>query len=342
MARQTCARPSSWWPGGAQERSAQPNQAVIIDRGDFYKALDDIGKGETTPKLVKHLQWAAGMLLDLVEQAPGAMASPEPGRFRFLHLSFQEYLAACDMLYRPGTAYARGRRCPGMTVRFLMSLVAQVRQKPRLWANVLRLAVDELLAKGRVPDAWELLALCCQPYQATGDSAPGAQLALQVTLNAGLFQTAPPWGSQHCYRTLCDAARRALADHTTDNHAGLTPEEARTSPVNCWAATPSPATTRAPAWASRTTCRTSSGSRFRTTALGPTRTSSTSRWTPSGLPSIPSPAPSSRPSWTSQRRLPRSESAVVARAGSAAGASRQARRPAFRVLEPPARARQLV
>ena len=110
----------------AQERSTQSKQAVIIQRSDFYGALDDIGRGEATPSVVKHLTWTAGMLLDLAEQAPGAIASPEPGRFRFLHLSFQEYLAACDMLYRPGTPNARPRkvgaaRC-GMNARFLMPL----------------------------------------------------------------------------------------------------------------------------------------------------------------------------------------------------------------------------
>ena len=87
------------------------------------------------------------MLLDQVEQSPGAMASPAPGRFRFLHLSFQEYLAACDMLYRPGTAHAHGWRLfrdgEDDERPFPDELVRRVLQAPRLWANVLRLAVDE-------------------------------------------------------------------------------------------------------------------------------------------------------------------------------------------------------
>jgi formylglycine-generating enzyme required for sulfatase activity len=209
----------------AQERSTQPNQPVLIERTDFYAALDDIGKGETTPTLVTHLKWTAGMLLDQVEQSPGAMASPAPGRFRFLHLSFQEYLAACDMLYRPGTANARAGRLLWDERPFPEALVTQVFQGPRLWANVLRLAVDELLAKGRVADAWEVLALCCQPYQKEGSSALAALLALDVAHKAGLFTTAPPWAAQHCYQTICDVAKQALVDRPSDGLPGLTPEQ---------------------------------------------------------------------------------------------------------------------
>ncbi|MCB0206215.1 MAG: SUMF1/EgtB/PvdO family nonheme iron enzyme, partial [Anaerolineae bacterium] len=208
----------------AQERSTQPNQAVVIQRGDFYDALDDIGKGAATPKVVSHLQWTAGMLLDQVEQTPGAMMAPAPGRFRFLHLSFQEYLAACDMLYRPGTPHARARRVWDDR-KFPDELAAQVRQKPRLWANVLRLAVDELLTNGRATDAWELAALCCLPYKETGQDALGALLALQVTLEAGLFAVQRPWGAQQSYETLLGAAGRALRDHTAAEHVGLSPEQ---------------------------------------------------------------------------------------------------------------------
>ncbi len=209
----------------AQERSTERNQAVLIERTDFYAALDDIGKGETTPKLVQHLQWTAGMLLDQAEQSPGAMASPAPGRFRFLHLSFQEYLAACDMLFRPGTVHARSGRPLWDERPFPDALVQRVLQAPRLWANVLRLAVDVLLAKERGADAWELLALCCQPYQKEGSTASAGLLALDVAHKAGLFTAEPPWAVQHCYQMICAAAKRALEDHPRDGHPGLTPEQ---------------------------------------------------------------------------------------------------------------------
>ena len=212
----------------AQERSTQSKQAVIIQRSDFYGALDDIGRGEATPSVVKHLTWTAGMLLDLAEQAPGAIASPEPGRFRFLHLSFQEYLAACDMLYRPGTPNARPRKGVRRGALwderpFPDALVAQILQKPRLWANVLRLAVDELLAKGRMPEAWELLAQCCRPDQESGEVDLGGVLALQIALDAGLFRTLPSWEVEPYFRTLHSAAQKAFEDHPREGHPGLSP-----------------------------------------------------------------------------------------------------------------------
>ena len=65
-------------------------------------------------------------------------------QFRFLHLSFQEYLAACELLYRAGDA-----RPVGLPVlqarRFPEGLAEHMQQAPALWANVLRLGVDELL-----------------------------------------------------------------------------------------------------------------------------------------------------------------------------------------------------
>jgi formylglycine-generating enzyme required for sulfatase activity len=128
------------------------------------------------------------------------------------------------MLYRPGTANSRGWKLWDER-RFPDELASQIHQKPRLWANVLRLAVDELLAKKRAADAWELLAMCCLPYLDKDEQTPGALLALQVTLEAGLFQVARPWGVQQPYETLCRAARKALEDHNTKDRTGLSPQQ---------------------------------------------------------------------------------------------------------------------
>ena len=64
-------------------------------------------------------------------------------------------------------------------------------QEPALWANVLRLAMDELLFQNRAPDAWELLSRCCEPYQGAARSPQQTAMALLGNVRAGLFASPP-------------------------------------------------------------------------------------------------------------------------------------------------------
>ena len=72
-------------------------------RGEIFDALEFIGQRQhRAPDLLRHLRVRAGMLLEAVEQSPGTLVAVYEKQFRFLHLSFQEYLAACEFLYREG------------------------------------------------------------------------------------------------------------------------------------------------------------------------------------------------------------------------------------------------
>jgi hypothetical protein len=89
--------------------------------------------------------------------------------------------------------------------KFPDALASHPAERPRLWANVLRLAVDELLCPperapkawkslytaDRTPDAWEVLSRCCEPYRLRGEAAEAAVIALGVAEEAGLFGALP-------------------------------------------------------------------------------------------------------------------------------------------------------
>ena len=78
----------------AQKRRTQPDEVAIINQGEIFDALEFIGQGDIAPGLLRHLRVRAGMLLEAVEQSPGTLVAVYEKQFRFLHLSFQEYLAA--------------------------------------------------------------------------------------------------------------------------------------------------------------------------------------------------------------------------------------------------------
>lgn len=196
----------------AQKRRTQPNEIAVINRGEIFEVLETIGQGDIAAGLLRHLRLRAGMLLEAVEQSPGTLVAVYTQQFRFLHLSFQEYLAACEFLYREGDA--RPYRLPVWPDRrFPAGLAERLTAAPTLWANVLRLATDELLFQKRSLDAWELLARCCQPYRETGEAADAAVIALGVAEEAGLFGALPDRRARADYDDLRAAALRALADH---------------------------------------------------------------------------------------------------------------------------------
>lgn len=205
----------------AQRRRTEADEIAVISRGEIFEALETIGQGDIAAGLLRHLKLRAGMLLESVEQSPGTLVAVYTQQFRFLHLSFQEYLAACELLYREGDV--RPYRLPVWPDRrFPHALVGRVTQAPTLWANVLRLATDELLSQEppRTADAWELLSGCCEPYRAAGAAGEAVGVALQVAEEAGLFDGLPERRLRADYEDLRAAALKALADFK-----GLAPEQ---------------------------------------------------------------------------------------------------------------------
>ncbi len=196
----------------AQKRRTREDEIAVISRGEIFEALETIGQGDIAAGLLRHLRLRAGMLLEAVEQSPGTLVAVYTQQFRFLHLSFQEYLAACEHLYREGDA--RPYRLPVWPDRrFPDALAGRVTQAPALWANVLRLATDELLYQHRMPDAWELLSRCCEPYRLRDEAAEAAVIALGVAEEAGLFDALPDRRARADYEDLRMTALKALADH---------------------------------------------------------------------------------------------------------------------------------
>ncbi|MFO7634071.1 MAG: SUMF1/EgtB/PvdO family nonheme iron enzyme, partial [Caldilinea sp.] len=106
-----------------------------------------------------------------------ALVSPRPNHYRFLHASFQEYLAACELTCPEPT-----RRVPPVAParHFPDGLLQQVWAQPDAWWNATHLAADQLLTTGRKPALWRLLAEMCAPYVADGERARTALLAMEI------------------------------------------------------------------------------------------------------------------------------------------------------------------
>ena len=247
-----------------------------------------MGKGKVADDLLDHLSQQAGIL----ERVPGLLETYDK-QYKFLHLSFQEYLTACELLYR-----SEDKRPEGLSLfegrRFPAGLADRMVAAPVLWANVLRFAVDELIYRDRTDDAYALLTRCCQPYRMGGDGLQPALLALQVALDVELLERAQPPGNGD-YQVLCGDAQAILGDHDR-----FTPEQ-RDIAGRLLGSDPFPGHDKRPgSRCDPMVCPTSSGSRSPSSipnpvrASGHTRKSHTSRWRPSGLLNTPSLAPSSR------------------------------------------------
>ncbi len=94
----------------AQEKRQTVEEEPEITEGDIFIALRAIRRGDAADPLVDHLEGQAGILQELAERTPGALFSPFAKRFRFLHLSFQEYLTACEYLFRSEEERPHGLR----------------------------------------------------------------------------------------------------------------------------------------------------------------------------------------------------------------------------------------
>ncbi len=114
---------------------------------------------------------------DYLSQHVGILVSSAPGKFHFVHRSFQEHLAACELT----CAQPEARR-PKVEAdrRFPQGLRTRVLENPSLWENVFKLAGDELLVQDREEQLWQLLVGLCKPYLQERISSEAALLALQI------------------------------------------------------------------------------------------------------------------------------------------------------------------
>jgi len=190
----------------AQERRKSRDDAAMVLVTDILRALHRLGKGRVANDLLDHLSYQANIL----ERVP-VLEETYEGQYKFLHGTFQEYLAACELLYRsedqrpPGLPLLSNRRFPG-------GLAQRMIDAPVLWANVLRFAVDELLTRPRIADACTLLNHCCEPYRNGKEGKQTALLALQVALDAKLLDKAKQVAATG-YDILREDARRILLDY---------------------------------------------------------------------------------------------------------------------------------
>lgn len=146
---------------------------------------------------------------DYLEQHAGILVSPRKRHYRFLHRSFQEHLAACQLTHRTQPA---GRPLPIPPEQiFPQGLVAALQQDADNWRNVARLAASELVANNRLPDLWALLEKMSRPYAAEGlHGWPAlALLALEIIDDSEM-----PEPSVECAQVLHQTAVHALCDVT--------------------------------------------------------------------------------------------------------------------------------
>ncbi|MCB0047896.1 MAG: SUMF1/EgtB/PvdO family nonheme iron enzyme, partial [Caldilineaceae bacterium] len=151
-------------------------------------------------------------VLPFLERKAGILISSRPAYFSFIHRSFQEHLAACELTCREPEMHvppvAEDRRFPA-------GLLTRLTAEPGLWENVARRAADELVSASRVKDLWLLLTRMCEPYWKRREAATTALLALELTLDNKLFETTSP-------------ARR-LSDGETDTLFEMDPDEVGTA-----------------------------------------------------------------------------------------------------------------
>ena len=147
----------------------------------------------------RHLTRRAGIL---------ALVSPTAYHYRFLHASFREHLAACELTHKDPAnrqpPVAAERRFPGGMLHY-------VRENPQHWWNVAHLAADELMAQGREKrtvgaPGRDVPALC--PARAAARAR--RLLALAIAEKLKPFKL-PDAG----WKPVRVAAKRALVDITT-------------------------------------------------------------------------------------------------------------------------------
>jgi len=166
---------------------------------------------------------------EYLEQRVGLLASQKANHVHFLHRSFQEYLAACELTCRDPDK----RRPPvQQSRRFPNGVVARAYQAPDLWENVVLLAGD-VLAGGREDDLWKLVLDLCHPYLRNQGDARGALLALTVAERRALLAACCDEFDPRA--PILDALRRTAA--RVFSEARRSAPDSATLRAGCWGAT---------------------------------------------------------------------------------------------------------
>jgi len=121
---------------------------------------------------------------DYLTQHAGILVSPGPGELAFVHRSFQEHLAACELTHRQPQL-----RTPPVPAdrHFPQGLLQRALERPDLWENVIGLAADELLAQGRRDELVRLLVEMARPYHNDRSAPQTALLALDIAKRLALL-----------------------------------------------------------------------------------------------------------------------------------------------------------
>jgi len=121
--------------------------------------LDDCARGDATRRDTARRSIDYNLALDLLEQRAGLLASEESRLYRFQHLSYQEYLAACELM-KPSY--------------FPQAIVDYVIAQPGRWRNVVPLMIEIAAARGDI--ALKTLARALLPAQDTSALSPDNSL----------------------------------------------------------------------------------------------------------------------------------------------------------------------
>ena len=209
-----------------QQRSQPGTDTTVFASSDIHTAIEYVHTDRRHTPVVRFLELIAGVLQDVtddLERQPGLLIAPYTRQFRFLHRSFQEHLAACELIPDGGDNDHPRHGFPE-------TLVQLVSQNPALWRNVAELAADELRFQGREPHLSVLLIALSASYRQAkakemsvlpDGSGPAALLALTIARDQELLQSVTDAdGPDVLVSTLQATATHALTDIET-----FSPEE---------------------------------------------------------------------------------------------------------------------
>ncbi|MCB0158802.1 MAG: hypothetical protein KDD83_11780, partial [Caldilineaceae bacterium] len=138
------------------QRSEPVDDTTIFSAEELHSAISYVKRNAAHEAAIEHVGEIAGLFraaTDQLERSPGLLIASFTRQYRFLHRSFQEHLAACELLYRPEM-----QRTPPPLPREFFPLNAKdfpgclttaVLNLPQLWQPVAQLAADELQYTGR-------------------------------------------------------------------------------------------------------------------------------------------------------------------------------------------------
>ncbi len=121
---------------------------------------------------------------DYLAKNAGILVEQAPEEFAFVHRSFQEHLAACEL-----TCLQPQQRTPPVPAErhFPAGLLRRVLDRPDLWENVAGLAADELLAQNRHDELVRLLVEMARPYHRDRSAPETALLAITIAKRLNLL-----------------------------------------------------------------------------------------------------------------------------------------------------------